>query len=132
MSNHNYSQYSKKYNNKQNKPKQTETNIEPVEVKMEYKADAEITAVTPVTDVVVEPVTEPTSETPKTIEGVVVNCAKLNVRAKPSITGEVLCVLNASSEIEINIDKSTSDWFSICTATGVEGYCMRQFVEANM
>lgn len=65
-------------------------------------------------------------------EGVVVNCGKLNVRAEPSIDADVVAVLNAQSEIEIDVVKSTDEWFHVCTAAGVDGYCMRKYVEAHL
>ena len=68
----------------------------------------------------------------ETVDGTVVNCAKLNVRANPSATAEIVCVLTVGSEIEINISKSTDEWFNVYTAAGVEGYCMRKFVNANL
>lgn len=120
MSKHNYSQYANK--NRDNKPKQTATNANPDEVKMEKIVEA----FTPMLETV-----EAACLT-KTVAGVVANCAKLNVRSKPSITGEIVCVLNASSEIEIDVEKSVTDWVYICTATGVEGYCMRQFINSDM
>lgn len=69
---------------------------------------------------------------PKVVEGVVANCAKLNVRAEPSMDAEVVCVLDAMSEIKINVAESTNEWFKICTAIGAEGYCMRKFVDAHL
>lgn len=133
MSKHNYSQYSKRDSNggapaanaaknRDNNPKQTATNTKPAEVKMEQIAEA----FTPMLETV------EAACPPKTVAGVVANCAKLNVRSKPSITGEIVCVLNASSEIEIDVEKSVTDWVYICTATGVEGYCMRQFIKSDM
>lgn len=67
-----------------------------------------------------------------TIEGVVSGCAKLNVRQEPNLFADVICTLDAMSEIEIIVEKSTKDWFYICTAIGAEGYCMRKYVEAHM
>ena len=140
MSKHNYSQYYNK--NRDGKTGAVAANAvkddgkknnenKPAEVKMESVANEPEVLMGPIeTTPVVETVETVTPS--KTVEGVVFNCAKLNVRSKPSITGEIVCVLNVSSEIEIDVEKSIPDWFYICTATGVEGYCMRQFVEANL
>ena len=119
MAKHNYSQYSNK-----KKPKNPDALVD--KVKME---DEPVVIMGPI-------VTSPTVKDvetvapSKTVEGVVVNCAKLNIRTEPSIDGDIVCVLDVTSEIEINIDKSTREWFSVCTASGVEGYCMRKFVDA--
>lgn len=141
MSKHNYSQYANKNRdgksgagaaNEANKPKQTTTNAMPIEVKIGVEHKAAV--VEPIEPVVITVPNTPIEAAcpPKTVAGVVANCAKLNVRSKPSITGEIVCVLNASSEIEIDVEKSVTDWVYVCTATGVEGYCMRQFINSDM
>lgn len=112
MSKHNYSQYSNK-----------KRDNSPAEVKMETA---------PVTKPVIMSEAVDTVALPKTVEGVVVNCAKLNVREEPNTEAEIVCVLDVTSEIEIDVEKSTTAWFKICTATGVEGYCMRKFVDARL
>lgn len=137
MANHNYSQYSNKKNNN-NKPntiKPIESIGQPIikttqapEVKMEFKrSEAD-----PVSDVKLVQETVETVSLPKTVEGVVVNCLKLNVRVEPSKDAEVVCVLDAMSEVKIDVTKSTPDWFKITTAIGAEGYCMRKFVDAYL
>jgi hypothetical protein len=123
MGKHNYSQYS---NNK---------NFEVYDEVVETVAPVEEEVVTE--PVVEETVTlvEETVETvtlPEVVSGTVVGCTKLNVRVSPSATADVVCVLDVKSEIKINAAKSDNEWFSICTATGIEGYCMRKFVEANL
>lgn len=124
MSKHNYSQYSNKKNNK------TSAVVNPVSYNNEPVQ--EIHAV----DVVVEPVVvAPTPEVkmePKIVKGTVAGCSKLNVRAKPSTDADIVCVLDVESEITINVDKSNTEWFCICTAAGVKGYCMRKFVDARL
>ena len=134
MSNHNYSQYSNNKKKKNyNKPKVEETvvdetvttvaaPVEPVEIKME--------SVEPAVDLVAE--TVETVTLPETVTGTVANCSKLNVRAKPAIDAEVLTVLNGSSEIEIDPARSTGEWLKITTAAGVDGFCMRKFVNAKL
>lgn len=84
--------------------------------------------------IVIEPVQETvdTVTLPKTVTGVVANCARLNIRVAPNSAAPVVCVLDVDSKFEINMSKSTDEWFSICTATGVEGYCMRKFVNARL
>lgn len=66
--------------------------------------------------------------TPDTVFGTVTNCARLNVRAIPNPNGTVVCVLDANSELEIDYDNSTTEWYSVCTAAGIKGYCMRKFI----
>lgn len=122
MSKHNYSQYSDK---KKTNPNQTAR-----------PADMQTAKIPLVPDVKMElEVVEETVDTvslPKTVTGVVVNCAKLNVRKEPSAYADVVCVLDVMSEIVIDAAESDNEWFKIYTAAGVEGYCMRKFVDAHL
>lgn len=66
---------------------------------------------------------------PKTAMGVVVDCVRLNVRMEPNINSDVVCEVSRNSELLIDIDASTDEWFSVCTAAGSEGFCMKKFIE---
>lgn len=114
MPKHNYSQYANKKNDNDD---MTGDWVTPT-----------YTAVEP--ELVVE--TVETVELPKKVTGVVNNCARLNVRSKPDATADVVCVLNAKFEVEIDVTKSNDEWFSVCTAAGIEGYCMKKFVDARL
>lgn len=116
MSKHNYSQYSDKKKTNGYQPKSSNPVTSP-EVKMELEIAQE---------------TVDTVSLPKTVTGVVVNCAKLNIREEPAADADVVCVLDVMSEIEIDVTKSDSEWLKVSTATGVEGYCMRKFVDAHL
>ena len=118
MSKHNYTQYSnaKKYDDKPN----TEENIKPVE------------PVEPAVEVKMVEETINTVTIPKTINGVVANCTKLNIRKDPSVHAEILGVVNVDSEMKIDMDKSNDKWFYVSTAVGIDGYCMRDFVNAKL
>ena len=121
MSNHNYSQYSKKQNkHNDNRKFDKPANKIPVE------------SIKPIPEMQLVEETVETVTLPAMVEGTVVNCAKLNVRAEPTTDAAVVCVLDAMSEIEIDVAKSTDEWFKVCTAIGVEGYCMRKFVDAYL
>lgn len=119
MSRHNYSQYSKQNN------QTAEVEIEETNVVIE-NVEPETTVV----EATVE--TVETSTKPEKVVGVVANCSKLNVRATPDATADVVCVIDVNSEVKIDVEKSTADWVSVCTTTGIEGYCMRKFIEANL
>ena len=119
MSRHNYSQYSKQNN-------------QTAEVEIE-ETNAVIENAEPQVDAVEETVeTVETVSQPEKVVGVVANCSKLNVRATPDATADVVCVIDVNSEVEIDVEKTTADWVSVCTTTGIEGYCMRKFIEANL
>ena len=126
MSKHNYSQYSKKRDNTDEIDAVIpEANVEPeittthaVVEALEFKMETEIqTQIEP--EIMV-------------VTGVVANCAKLNVRAKADASAAVVCVLDVATEVVIDPDKSTKEWFKVSTAAGVDGYCMRKFVNANL
>lgn len=122
MSKHNYSQYSHKKNNKyENEIPENESIIE-----NEVVTDVVETAA-PEVKMEVKPEVKP-----KKIKGTVANCAKLNVRANPDPNANVIWVLDAGSEVEIDKNESTKDWLCISTAAGVDGYCMRKFVNAKL
>lgn len=69
---------------------------------------------------------------PKTLHGKVVGCAKLNVRKTPDAnTNNVVITINAGTELTIDKLKSNNDWYYVCTAAGVEGYCMKAYVSVK-
>lgn len=76
-------------------------------------------------EVVVEPSVE---EMPKVAMGVLLNCEKLNVRTEPNKEADVVLVANSKTEFVIDESNSTEDWFSVRTAAGIEGFCMKKFV----
>lgn len=128
MSKHNYSQYSKK--NDDVKPIAEAPVIDLDEVSFDDNViviESEEVKMESVPKV--EPKVESKPEPAKPAVGIVFNCTKLNVRANPSIDADVIAVLDNNSEVEIDVARSTSDWFKICTAAGVEGYCMRKFIK---
>ena len=127
MSKHNYSQYSNKKNNN-NKPA---VEVMQLSVADEVTAAEDVTTVSAPVEAVEVKIEQPKPET-KPITGVVFNCSKLNVRVKPAPDADVICVIDANSEVKIDKTRSTSDWFKICTAAGVEGFCMRKFVNAKL
>lgn len=121
MSKHNYSQYSKK----NNKPAvDATTTVSAPKIPMEIKMEPVPVSVEPIETV---EITQP--ETSKVTIGTVVGCIKLNVRVAPNSMATVAGVLDRKSEVKIDTSKSTDEWFCVCTAAGVDGYCMRKFIE---
>lgn len=60
---------------------------------------------------------------------VVANCRKLNIREAPNMDADVVAVLPAGSEVMVDITISTDDFYKVCNAVGIEGYCMKQYIE---
>lgn len=113
-----------------------ETRVEApvVEPELEVKPVAD-TSMEPETVVEIDPVseteiTEPITETTCNI-GRVIGCVKLNVRRAPKPRAEVICEINYDTEVEVNEDESTIDFYKICTASGIEGYCVKTYISVN-
>ena len=84
----------------------------------------------PIANSTPEPITESELiEQKPLIFGKVVDCQKLNVRQYPNPFADVLGHLVNNTEIEIDEDKSTNDFYAICTPAGLEGFCLKKFVE---
>lgn len=74
----------------------------------------------------VEPIAPPAETEP--VMGIVTGCKKLNIRKAPSKTAEVVDVWDEGDQFMLDLDNSTSEWYKITTETGVEGFCMKQYV----
>ena len=141
---HNYTKYANK-NDEAVQP--VESAVEPVEVTETPEVVSTVAPVAPVAHVepVVETATcEQCGETYNVSEshecavqpnhgsiakGTVVNCTKLNVRVKPSTSAAPITILPVNTKLNIDIEESTDEWYKIYTATGVKGYCMKQFID---
>lgn len=60
--------------------------------------------------------------------GIVTDCLKLNVRETASSDAAVLTIIELLSEVMVDIDASTDDFYKVITAAGVEGFCMRKYI----
>lgn len=80
----------------------------------------------------VGPAIEPAIETaPAPKIGRVFGCTSLNVRKAPKTNAVVICTINCHAEVEIDELESTDDFYKICTASGIEGYCMKKFIRES-
>lgn len=127
MSKHDYTQHSNKnkYENKSRIERKFESADEMVEALNNQKS--KVVDFTPVVSEVVAPAVSE-AETPKNL-GKVVGCVKLNVREEPSIKASVVFEIVAGSTVFIDETCSTDEFYKICTEHGVEGYCMKKFIE---
>lgn len=74
---------------------------------------------------------EEVNENPEVVNAVVVNCNKLNVRKQPSKDAEVLCIINKDTELTVNTNESTEDFYKVYTSSNevlYEGYCVKSFI----
>lgn len=109
--------YTKFSNNKvvNNKSEEIQNGVQDVEVKIE--------------EIVNETIEEVVEENRKDILGIVVDCDKLNVRKEPSINADIVCMIDASTNLIVDYESSTDEFYKICTYAGIEGYCMKKFVK---
>lgn len=60
--------------------------------------------------------------------GKVTGCDKLNVRVAPNAAATVAKTIKKGTEVMVVVNESTDDFYKICTESGLEGFCMKQFV----
>ena len=60
--------------------------------------------------------------------GIVTDCQNLNIRNVSNLDADVICTVQALSELMIDVNESTDEFYKVYTAAGVEGYCVRKYV----
>lgn len=65
---------------------------------------------------------------PYTGSGIVMDCLYLNVRKLPDINADVAVVIDALTQVCVDLDASTEDFYKVRTSDGVEGFCMRKYI----
>lgn len=60
--------------------------------------------------------------------GIVAGCTKLNVREEPQPDAEVVCAIDCTTEVMVYEQESTDAFYKICLASGIEGFCMKKFI----
>ena len=75
---------------------------------------------------------EVTKEVPKeaesTVVGYVSGCLKLNIREDGYPGANVVCVVPEKTALLIEVAESNDEWYKVYTETGMEGFCMKQYV----
>lgn len=72
---------------------------------------------------------ETETETATETVGVVVGCDRLNIRKMPNINAKIITTAKVGTELYIDVDNSTDKWYCVCTAAGIEGFCMKDYVD---
>ena len=68
-------------------------------------------------------------ETPEPmIEGMVTGCDQMYVRSEASIDSEPLGIIKRDAILRIYESESTNDFYSVCTETGLTGFCVKKFI----
>ena len=90
---------------------------------------AEVNESEEVEEEVTEEVTkEATKEADNTVVGYVSGCLKLNIREEGYLGANVVCVVPEKTALLIEVAESNDEWYKVYTETGMEGFCMKQYV----
>ena len=93
-------------------------------------AKREIKTMKDVTPDIVDEVTTPdiVDEVTKVeFVGTVTNCSKLNVRKEAKAKSDVITIVNANTNVSVNVSKSTEDWYFVKVGK-FYGYCMKKYI----
>lgn len=55
---------------------------------------------------------------------------KLNVRSNTDTNSDILTTLNEGEEVRIE-DEYNSDWYKVCTASGIEGFALKEYIKID-
>ncbi len=85
----------------------------------------------PILEDSVETIEEQATETEAEVSkvfGVVTDCLRLNIRREPDKEAKVIIIATCLDEVEVDLNASTDEWYAVCTAAGMEGFCMKKFI----
>ena len=71
---------------------------------------------------------EAIKEADSTVVGYVSGCLKLNIREEGYLGANVVCVVPEKTALLIEVAESNDEWYKVYTETGMEGFCMKQYV----
>lgn len=61
----------------------------------------------------------------------IVDRDKIYLRIEPAQGNDPIDVLTRGEELLIDSEKSTDEWYSVCTAVGQEGYVMKKLLKVE-
>lgn len=133
MGNKNYTNFSKHFNKNRQNFQNNYNSINENEKVEENVLEVENDIVDSIPENIQETENESTVEEVNSTDstqtiGFVSGCEKLYVRTEPSKDSEPLCIIEKDAELTVDLKKSTSSFFKVKTASGVEGYCMKDFI----
>lgn len=73
--------------------------------------------------------TPPVEKTKKYLRGIVANCQFLNIREKPSLSGDILGTIPNGSSVKIDESDSDSEFYKVSTKDNINGFCVRAFIK---
>ena len=60
--------------------------------------------------------------------GIVFDFKNINIREQPVGVADFLGTFPADSEVLIDESDSTSEFYKVCAASGLEGFCMKKYI----
>lgn len=79
-------------------------------------------------ELVVEEAAPAVEATKPATTGTVTDCVRLNVRRTASLKATIVCEIPRGATVTINERKSTDEWYSVRTAEGDRGFCMKKYI----
>lgn len=78
----------------------------------------------------IEEISEEVEQLESYVKGIV-RSKRLALRTSPdtSSNANIISELNEKSDIMVNIDKSTDEFYMVVTSSQIEGYCMKKFID---
>lgn len=56
------------------------------------------------------------------------NSIRLHIHEEPDLNSPIVCKVRYLTLLQIDLDKSTKDFYKVFTAIGAEGFCEKEFV----
>lgn len=77
-----------------------------------------------------EPVVDEVDKTPEKtdVAAMVTGCTRLNVREEPNAKAKVVATIPVKSEVIVDLTCSTDEFYKVCNAAGITGFCMRKYI----
>lgn len=66
-------------------------------------------------------------KTKETLTGVT-NVLRTHIHSEPDTNSEIVCKVRYLTEVLIDLDSSTTDFYKVYTAMGSEGFCRKDLV----
>lgn len=64
----------------------------------------------------------------ETMQVGIANCLRLHIHSEPTLDSEIVCKVRYLTEVRIDSNNSTEDFYKIYTAIGAEGFCQKDLI----
>lgn len=58
----------------------------------------------------------------------IANCLRLHIFSEPNLESEIVCKVRYLTEVAIDLNNSTEDFYKVHTAVGAEGFCQKDLI----